>query len=131
MLPFRVSAADIRVYSGGAPQEVLRTLAPQFERQTGLHVVFTFALVTEIQRKLAAGEPADVVLLPRALLAATEKTVALRMEAASHWRASGSGSSCGRERGNLTSRHLRLYAGCCSMRAASRFRMQAFRLVIT
>ncbi|MGZ5145784.1 MAG: hypothetical protein ACXWCP_19725, partial [Burkholderiales bacterium] len=42
--------------------------------------MFTFALVTEIQRKLAAGEPADVVLLPRALLAATEKTVALRME---------------------------------------------------
>ncbi|HZN26539.1 MAG TPA: substrate-binding domain-containing protein [Burkholderiales bacterium] len=73
-------AADIRVYSGGAPQEVLRLLAPEFEKQSGHSVAFTFALVTEIQRKLAAGESADVVLLPEPLLAATEKNVPMRSD---------------------------------------------------
>jgi molybdate transport system substrate-binding protein len=75
-----VEAADLRVYSGGAPQEVLRLLAPEFERQSGHRVAFTFAVVTEIQRKLAGGESADVVLLPVPLLAATEKSVAMRPE---------------------------------------------------
>ena len=73
-------AADLRVYSGGAPQEVLRLLAPEFERQSGHRVAFTFALVTEIQRKLAGGETADVVLLPVPLLVATEKAVPMRAE---------------------------------------------------
>jgi ABC-type molybdate transport system substrate-binding protein len=41
---------------------------------------FTFQLVTEIQRKLAAGEKADVILLPVPLIAATEKSLRLRTE---------------------------------------------------
>ena len=75
-----VSAADIRVFSGGAPQDALRQLAPEFEQATGHRVEFTFALVSEIQRKLAAGERADVILLPVPLIAATEKTVPMRTE---------------------------------------------------
>jgi ABC-type molybdate transport system substrate-binding protein len=47
------SAADIRVFSGGAPQEVLRALAPDFEKETGHRLSFTFALVTDIQKRLA------------------------------------------------------------------------------
>jgi molybdate transport system substrate-binding protein len=43
-------------------------------------VEFSFQLVTDIQRKLAAGERADVILLPIPLIAATEKTVPLRSE---------------------------------------------------
>ena len=74
------AAADVLVYSGGAPQEVLRILAPEFERQAGHRVSFTFALVTEIERKLTAGESADVVLLPVPLLSALEKTVPMRPE---------------------------------------------------
>jgi molybdate transport system substrate-binding protein len=73
-------SADIRVFSGGAPQAALRHLAPEFERATGHHLKFTFALVTEIRRKLAAGEKADVILLPVPLIAATEKTLRLRTE---------------------------------------------------
>jgi molybdate transport system substrate-binding protein len=80
MLTAEAISADIRVFSGGAPQEALRQLAPEFERATGHRVEFTFALVTEIQRKLAAGEKADVILLPVPLIAATEKTVPLRSE---------------------------------------------------
>ena len=74
------TAADIRVFSGGAPREVLRQIAPDFERATGHRVEFTFALVSEIQRKLAAGERADVIALPVPLIAATEKVVPLRTE---------------------------------------------------
>jgi len=74
------SSADIRVFSGGAPQAALQRLAPEFERATGHHLEFTFQLVTEIQRKLAAGERADVILLPVPLIAATEKTLPLRNE---------------------------------------------------
>jgi molybdate transport system substrate-binding protein len=73
-------AADIRVFSGGAPQLVLRRLAPEFEKATGHRVEFTFALVTEIQRKLAAGEKADLILLAVPLIAETEKTLPLSTE---------------------------------------------------
>ncbi len=73
-------ADDIRVFSGGAPQETLEALAPAFEKQTGHRMRFTFAHVSVIQKRLAAGEPTDVVLLPVQLLASTEKSVALRPE---------------------------------------------------
>lgn len=75
-----VIAADVRVFSGAAPQHVLRDLAIEFERATGHRVDFTFRLVSEIQQKLAAGEKADLILLPIPLLAATEKIVPLRPE---------------------------------------------------
>jgi len=80
LLAGQAAAAEIRVFSGGGPREALRHLAPEFERATGHHVDFTYQLVTEIQRKLEAGEKADVILLPVPLIAATEKTVPLRAE---------------------------------------------------
>jgi hypothetical protein len=67
-------------FSGAAPQNALRDLAPEFERATGDRVEFTFRIVSEIQEKLAAGEKADLILLPAPLIAATEKTVPLRSE---------------------------------------------------
>jgi molybdate transport system substrate-binding protein len=80
------TSANLRVFSGGAPQAALQRLAPEFERTTGRGVKFTFSLVTDIQRQLSAGEKADVILLPVPLLAASEKTVPLltkgRMELA-------------------------------------------------
>src|SRR5438552_2559980 len=74
------TAADIRVFSGGAPQEMLRQLGPEFEQATGHRVKFTFRLVNETQQKLAEGERADVIVLPVLLIAATEKAVPLRTE---------------------------------------------------
>src|SRR5260221_313085 len=73
-------SAEIRVFSGGAPQAALQHLAPEFERVTGHRLRFTFQRVTEIQRKLAAGGKADVILLPVPLIAATEKNLPLRSE---------------------------------------------------
>jgi molybdate transport system substrate-binding protein len=80
MEPATVEAADIRVFSGGAPQETLQALTPEFEKQTRHRVRYTFAHVSVIQKKLAAGEQTDVVLLPTPLMAETEKVVGLRPE---------------------------------------------------
>lgn len=77
---FPAFAEDIRVFSGGAPQHALRAITVEFEKGTGHRVMSTFALVTVIQQKLAAGEKADLVLLPVPLIAATEKSVAMHQE---------------------------------------------------
>jgi molybdate transport system substrate-binding protein len=74
------SAADLRVYSGGAPQETLKLLAPAFEQTTGNRPAFTFAIVGEILQRLQAGEKADVVLLPVPLIEALDKSGKLRAE---------------------------------------------------
>jgi molybdate transport system substrate-binding protein len=80
LLTVAAESADIRVFSGGAPQGALRALAPKFEKATRHRVQFTFALVTVIQQKLAMGEKADVILLPVPLIAGMEKSFALRPE---------------------------------------------------
>jgi molybdate transport system substrate-binding protein len=60
--------ATIRVMSGGAPKEVFALLTPKFEQQTGNKVEFTYAVITALREKLAAGENADVLVMPVALL---------------------------------------------------------------
>ena len=62
------SAAEIHVMSGGAPKEVFALLAPKFEQQTGNKVKFTYAVITELREKIGAGEKADVLVLPTAVL---------------------------------------------------------------
>ncbi|MDB5652178.1 MAG: putative transporter, periplasmic substrate-binding protein [Hyphomicrobiales bacterium] len=74
------AASEIRVYSGGAPQETLEMLRADFEKRTGHKLAFTFAHVSVIQKKLAAGEKADVVLLPTPLMKATDQAIGLRAE---------------------------------------------------
>ena len=78
--PTRASADEVRVFSGGGPQAALRAVIPQFEGATGHRINPTFAHVSVIQQKLAAGEKADLILLPVPLIAATEKALALRPE---------------------------------------------------
>src|SRR5262249_42280209 len=74
------SADEIRVLSGGGPQVALRAVIPEFEGATGHRVRPTFAHVSVIQQKLIAGEKADLILLPVPLIAAIEKSLALRSE---------------------------------------------------
>jgi molybdate transport system substrate-binding protein len=73
-------ADAIEVFSGGAPQGVLRTLAPRFEKETGHKINFTFGLVTAIQQRLERRERADLILLPMPLLAAVERESPFRNE---------------------------------------------------
>ncbi len=62
------STNAIHVMSGGAPKEVFALLTPKFEQQTGHQVSFTYAVITALQAKLAAGEKADVLVLPAPVL---------------------------------------------------------------
>ena len=68
---------NLHVFSGAAPRDALLRLAADFERTADCRMTFTFQLVSEIQQKLAAGEKADLILLPAPLIAATEKTIPL------------------------------------------------------
>lgn len=67
--------------TGGAPKEVLAVLTPQFEKQTGHKVHFTFAVISAIQQKLAAGEKPDMVLMPVPAIDARVKEGILRGDA--------------------------------------------------
>jgi molybdate transport system substrate-binding protein len=57
-------ASDIRIFSTGAPAEAAKALAASFARATGNHVVFTVGQPATIEGDLAAGDGADVVILP-------------------------------------------------------------------
>jgi molybdate transport system substrate-binding protein len=61
-------AADIRVFSSGAPAEVEKVLAAQFARESGHRVVFTVANPAIIQQKLSGGETPDIVILPAPII---------------------------------------------------------------
>ena len=65
-------AADIRVYASGAPAEVVRVLAQKFSAATGHHVFVTSGTIVEVERKLAAGEAPDVIILPAPSIAALD-----------------------------------------------------------
>jgi molybdate transport system substrate-binding protein len=69
---------DINVLSGGAPKEALLVLTPEFERQSGHKVRYTYAVISEIQKKLAAGETPDVVFMPVGAIDALVKAGTLR-----------------------------------------------------
>ena len=55
---------DIRVFSGGATKELFAVLTPQFEAQSGHKVAYVFAVMSALRDRLAAGEKADVLVMP-------------------------------------------------------------------
>jgi molybdate transport system substrate-binding protein len=72
------AAADIRVFSSGAPAEVERVLAAQFARESGHRVVFTVANPAIVQQKLSGGETPDIVILPAPIIDSLAKADVLR-----------------------------------------------------
>ena len=66
--------------SGGAPQEVVAVLTPEFENQTGHKLIFTFAVITALQQRLAKGEKTDLVLMPVPVIDQLVQTGTLRAE---------------------------------------------------
>jgi molybdate transport system substrate-binding protein len=60
--------ATINILSGGAPKEVFLKLTPEFERQSGHKVDFTFAVLSALRDQLAAGETADALVMPTNIL---------------------------------------------------------------
>jgi molybdate transport system substrate-binding protein len=57
-------AADIRVYSSGAPSVAAKAIAASFATETGHQLTFTVAQPSKIQQRLGDGEHPDVVILP-------------------------------------------------------------------
>src|SRR5215467_8274459 len=77
-LPMASLAAELRVFSSGAPADVAKVLAEKFTRETGNRVAFTVANPVGIQEKLKAGETPDIVLLPAPVVDSLDKSGALR-----------------------------------------------------
>jgi molybdate transport system substrate-binding protein len=71
-------AAEIRVFSSGAPAEVEKVVAAKFTQETGHQVVFTVATPADIQGRLKSGETPDIVVLPAPIIDALEKAGTLR-----------------------------------------------------
>jgi molybdate transport system substrate-binding protein len=65
---------EIHVMSGGAPKEVFLKLTPRFERKSGNTPKFTFAVLSALRDRIAAGEKADVLVQPTYILDDYEKT---------------------------------------------------------
>src|SRR5579859_7452576 len=72
--------ATLRIFSGGAPQDIFKQLTPQFERESGHKVEFVFAVMSALRDKVAAGEPADVLVMPTNILDGYEKDGVVRRE---------------------------------------------------
>ena len=72
------SANEIRIFSGGAPQEVFAALTPEFERQTGHKVTFVYEVITALRERVAKGETADVLVMPVPVLDAYARDGKLR-----------------------------------------------------
>lgn len=68
VISMSVSATEVRVMSGGAPKEVFAQLTPKFEQQSGNKVVFIYDVLTALREKIAAGEKADVLVMPVPML---------------------------------------------------------------
>ena len=66
-------AAELVVLSAGAVKPALSALAPTWEKRTGHHLNVSYATAGDLRRKLAAGEYADVVILPLENFAAVEQ----------------------------------------------------------
>jgi molybdate transport system substrate-binding protein len=80
MATTQTPAAEITVMSGGAPQQVLAVLTPEFEKATGNKVIYSFAVITALRQRLDSGERTDAVLLPAPVIQAYVKSGKLRAD---------------------------------------------------
>jgi molybdate transport system substrate-binding protein len=71
-------AAELRVYTTGAPAQAVKAIAADFATRTRDRLTFTVGQPAAIRQRLAAGEQADVIILPARVMARLEKTGALR-----------------------------------------------------
>lgn len=64
---------DLVVFSAGAVKAALSVLAPAWEKQSGDRLLITYAAAGDLRKKLAAGERADLLILPLENFAAVEQ----------------------------------------------------------
>ena len=75
-------AADVHVYSSGAPAEAAKAIGTEFEKNTENHVAVTVGPPAAIQVDLTAGNKIDVVILPRPIVTSLTGSGALRSDSA-------------------------------------------------
>jgi molybdate transport system substrate-binding protein len=75
-------AAEIRVYSSGAPAEAVKAIAADFAKDTGHQLTFIVGQPAAIQRDLKAGDKADLVILPARVVAKLTGAGTLRADGA-------------------------------------------------
>jgi len=61
--PTSDAGEQLRVFSAGAVRTLISEVAEAFQKETGLRVTMTAGTVGELRGRLAAGEPADVVIM--------------------------------------------------------------------
>ncbi len=66
-------AKDVVVFSAGAVKAALSVLAPVWETRSGDRLMITYAAAGDLRKKLAAGERADLLILPLENFAAVEQ----------------------------------------------------------
>ena len=63
LLPGAAGAAEIKVLSTQATEQAYRELAPQFEQASGHKVTTIFTGTLDVQKRIAAGESYDIILM--------------------------------------------------------------------
>ena len=63
LLPAAVNAAEIKVISTQATEEAYKELVAQFEKASGHKVTTFFSGTLNVQKKLADGEPCDLIIM--------------------------------------------------------------------
>jgi molybdate transport system substrate-binding protein len=63
MLPGAANAAEIKVLSTQATEQAYRELAPQFEKASGHKLTTIFTGTLDVQKRIAAGEAYDIILM--------------------------------------------------------------------
>jgi molybdenum ABC transporter, periplasmic molybdate-binding protein len=77
LLPLAAHAVEITVMSGGAVKSAFTDAVKRYEQKSGNQVSATFAPAGDLRKKIAAGESADVLVVPRENLAEFESSGAL------------------------------------------------------
>ena len=70
-------AAEVRVMSGGAVKSAFADAAASWQKQSGNSVSATYAPAGDLRKKIAAGERADIVIIPVENFAALEREGAI------------------------------------------------------
>jgi molybdate transport system substrate-binding protein len=73
-------AAEIQVFTSGAPSTVQRAVAARFTPQTGVAGVITADTLAKLRERLSGDAKADVIVLPRPVMVQLGRTGQLRPE---------------------------------------------------
>jgi molybdate transport system substrate-binding protein len=73
------AAADVRVFTSGAPADVQRGLVRDFTEKSGHRLVITSGTLGAMQQRLSGSESADVLVFPAPIIEALEKAGKLRV----------------------------------------------------